>query len=64
MTLIVKIAVVLVSGAAALLHARACWPAGLAVFGARSRPRPRWPRYSPACCWRADMLPSPGILLS
>ena len=32
-TLIVKIAVVLVSGAAALLHARARRPAALAVFG-------------------------------
>ena len=63
-TLIVKIAVVLVSGAAALLHARACRPAALAVFGALSRPRPRWPRCFPACCWRADMLPSPGIWLS
>ena len=52
-TLIVKLAVVVVSGVTAALHVRSQTP-GAARSSARSPVSARWPRCSPASCWPAD----------
>lgn len=54
-TLMVKITVVVTSGASALGHARARSRTGLAVFGAvGALAALRWLRSSWACCWAPD----------